>query len=350
MFVYIHIPFCRQRCSYCRFALDPRPTDAKIAAYVGALLREIDGYFLGQDPVLIESIYFGGGTPSILPIKYLAAILEKFPIGQRSPDCEVTLEGNPEDFSLESARDYKNLGFTRISLGVQTLSDRALTEVGRAPHKVTLAALDYLTAAGHTNLNVDFMLGLPYVEVGETLSGIRTLHDRYSSITHTSLYLLEYEHVYPKSWQTLGLSRDKQYIEYGQICDYLSTRGFDHYEISNFARAGYASRHNRAYWNHSDSRGFGLSAASYTEGERYANASTFPAYYRGQVIDRERLTSAQIQLEKGIFGLRTFCLDSALVGSPQFLQKLIDLGQLEYFSIPEILSGVQLQRLRPTPT
>ena len=298
MFYYIHIPFCRQRCSYCRFALDPRPTDAKIAAYIGALLREIDVCMLGQENVLIESIYFGGGTPSVLPLSYLEAILEKFPVGQRSLNCEVTLEGNPEDFTLDTARAYKNLGFTRISLGVQTLSDRALTEVGRVPHGVTLAALDYLTAARHMNINVDLMLGLPYVETGETLSSIRTLHERYPSITHTSLYLLEYEHTYPKSRQSLALSREEQYSEYRQIGEYLGAQGFEHYEISNFARAGYASRHNKAYWDHSETRGFGLSAASYTGGERYVNASSFPVYYRGEIVDRERLTPTQIALEK----------------------------------------------------
>jgi oxygen-independent coproporphyrinogen III oxidase len=348
VFYYIHIPFCRQRCSYCRFALDPRPTDAKIAAYIGALLREIDTYMIEWGSQLIESIYFGGGTPSMLPLNYLEAILEKFPVGRRSLNCEVILEGNPEDFTRDTANAYKNLGFTRISLGVQTLSDAGLAEVGRVSHEVTLTALDHLTAAGHTNVNVDFMLGLPYVEAGETLSGIKTLCDRYPNITHTSIYLLEYEHTYPKSWQTLAISREEQYAEYGQISEYLGVRGFEHYEISNFGRAGYESRHNMAYWDHSETRGFGLSAASYTGGERYANASTFPAYYRGEVVDRERLTLEQVQLEKWMFGLRTFALDPALVRSPQFLQKSIDLGQLEYFSIGETLSGVQLQRVRPT--
>jgi oxygen-independent coproporphyrinogen-3 oxidase len=280
---------------------------------------------------LIESIYFGGGTPSMLPLNYLEAILEKLPVERRSANCEITLEGNPEDFTLDTARAYNNLGFTRISLGVQTLSERALTEVGRAQHEVTLAALDHLTTAGHTNINVDFMLGLPYVEAGETLSGIRTLHERYPSITHTSAYLLEYEHTYPKSWQTLALSREEQYTEYGQISEYLRARGFEHYEISNFAQVGCMSCHNRAYWDHSETRGFGLSAASYTSGERYTNASTFPAYYLWEVVDRERLTPEQIRLEKWMFGLRTFCLDPHLVGSPQFLQKSIELGQLEYY-------------------
>jgi oxygen-independent coproporphyrinogen-3 oxidase len=146
MYYYIHIPFCRQRCSYCRFALDPCPTDAKIAAYIGALLREIDARMLEQESMAIESIYFGGGTPSMLPLNYLEAILEKFPTGQRSQNCEITLEGNPEDITLENAHAYKNLGFTRISLGVQTLSDAGLAEVGRVPHEVTLTALDHLTA------------------------------------------------------------------------------------------------------------------------------------------------------------------------------------------------------------
>ena len=163
MFIYIHIPFCRQRCSYCRFARDPHPTDSKIATYIGALLREIDAFMLGREDIIIESIYFGGGTPSMLPLQYLEAILEKFSIAQRSPDCEITLEGNPEDITIENAIAYRNFGFTRISLGVQTLSDRALIEVGRSSKFDIINALDCLSTAGHDNINVDFILGLPHV-------------------------------------------------------------------------------------------------------------------------------------------------------------------------------------------
>ena len=163
MFIYIHIPFCRQRCSYCRFALDPQPTEAKIATYVGALLREIDAFKLEREDNIIESIYFGGGTPSMLPLQYLEAILEKFSIAQRSIDCEITLEGNPEDITIENATAYRNFGFTRISLGVQTLLDRALIEVGRSSQLDIMIALDHLSKAGHFNINVDFMLGLPHV-------------------------------------------------------------------------------------------------------------------------------------------------------------------------------------------
>ncbi len=126
------------------------------------------------------------------------------------------------------------MGITRISLGVQTLSDRALQEIHRAPASWTEHAMEAL--AGFPNVNLDFMLGLPHVREGETLESIRALHSRYPGITHTSVYLLEYEHTYPESWQHTALSREKQMQEYAQIREFLlSERGFEHYEISNFA-------------------------------------------------------------------------------------------------------------------
>ncbi len=118
---YIHIPFCRQRCTYCRFALDPRPTELKIVKYVGHLISEIQQ---GIQSGPIESIYFGGGTPSVLSVEYLARILSEFPVEQWSPDIEITLECNPEDITLEKAIAYRKLGINRISLGVQTLSEK----------------------------------------------------------------------------------------------------------------------------------------------------------------------------------------------------------------------------------
>ncbi len=129
--------------------------------------------------------------------------------------------------------------------------------MGRASLPSIHAALSALERAGFENVNVDFILGLPHVQSGETLSGIRELHQRYPNIAHTSVYLLEYEHSYPRRWQALSQSREGQMAEYGQIRDFLvSERGFVHYEISNFAQPGYESSHNQAYWTHETVLGF----------------------------------------------------------------------------------------------
>ena len=120
------------------------------------------------------------------------------------------------------------------------------------------------------------------------------------SIQHTSIYFLEYEHTYPKDWVHRSLSREAQYLEYTEIVDYLVNQGFHHYEVSNFARPGYESCHNKGYWNHSEAIGFGLSAASYTEGQRYQNSVDFASYYRGQKSD-EILSPEDIRIEKIMF-------------------------------------------------
>ena len=169
MQAYLHIPFCRQRCSYCRFALDPRPNTAKIAKYLAALKEEIQTYLSSHSNTPIETIYFGGGTPSVLSSKQLSLLLDLFPISQRAKDIEITIECNPEDITKSYANDLVSLGCTRVSLGVQTMNDIGLQIIGRSISTTTLHALEYLTHSGHRNINLDFILGLPDVKRGEIL-------------------------------------------------------------------------------------------------------------------------------------------------------------------------------------
>ncbi len=170
----------------------------------------------------------------------------------------------------------------------------------RSSRATIFEALDCTLRAGFTNVNVDFILGLPHTRAGETLQAIRELHERYANIKHTSVYFLE-KGDYPKDWKALAIDDQAMTDEYSDIVHYLTERGLHHYEISNFGKPGHESRHNRAYWTHQNVRGFGLSAASHWDGTRFENAASFAAYYRGEVVGQETLTEHEIALESAMF-------------------------------------------------
>lgn len=138
MYFYCHIPFCRQRCTYCTFALVPVVEEVRIAKYVAHLGHEIAQGVAGQQ---VDSVYFGGGTPSVLSIEHVGHLLEQFPIDARAPDCEITLEANPEDITREYVEGLAKLGVNRISLGVQSLSATSLKEVNRSHPDTVIRAL-----------------------------------------------------------------------------------------------------------------------------------------------------------------------------------------------------------------
>lgn len=283
--------------------------EVQVKRYLAHLKLEIRTFFVNQDEsdVTIESIYFGGGTPSVLSPAQIAEVLAEFPSEKFAKEIEICLEANPEDITVDWARGVLELGVNRISLGVQTRSAPSLAAIQRSSPETIDMALAILSEAGHQNINIDFILGLPHVTSGQTLEDVRYLLERYPAIRHTSVYFLE-KGKYPKDWATTAMNDEQQRIEYTNIREYLLARGMHHYEISNFGFPGYKSRHNGAYWNHSEVRGFGLAAASYIGGERFENTSSFSQYYTGEVVGRERLSSTQLQLERGMFGLRTFAL------------------------------------------
>ncbi len=327
---YIHIPFCRQRCPYCKFALTPVFDEFKKRRYIEYLKREIREYFWSKimgktlEWSKQKTIYFGGWTPSVLSHDEIFEILECFgaPL-QRSwhevpedfsqepnPPCpplqrefsEITMEMNPEDVTPEYIDGVLTLGINRISLGIQTLNEVSLKEIHRSNRDTIFRALESMNKA-NISLNIDFILGLPFVKPGETLAGIQELHTRFPYITHTSVYMLEDES-YPKHWRENSITEDEMQSEFVGIMDYFESTWWHHYELSNFAKPGYESVHNQSYWDHSGTRGFGLSAASYEWGQRWSNSSSFNGYYGWKRDNEEKLTPKQIELEKMMFGLR----------------------------------------------
>lgn len=282
--LYIHVPFCEKKCPYCHF-YSVVDDEGLRQHYVQALLRELQEKLLWIGRRLVVSVYFGGGTPFNLGPTYLNAILDT--IGRASAlcqDAEITIEANPNSVVRDYAVAYAGLGINRISLGAQSF-DPALCAALLRSHGVeeTFRAVDIFSAAGFSNLSLDLMYDLPKQDLAtwhKTLNTAVLL-----PITHVSLYNLTIE---PKTeWfprrEALRLEMPDEelstemYLSAGAL---LHEAGFGQYEISAFAKPGYQSRHNVGYWNGDEFLGFGPSAFSFFDGQRFSNAANIKAYCR----------------------------------------------------------------------
>ncbi|MDD5213331.1 MAG: radical SAM family heme chaperone HemW [Candidatus Gracilibacteria bacterium] len=325
MFSYIHIPFCSSKCKYCRFASTASLDKLKIQTYTEKLINEIENFNrpLSKESGL-KSVYFGGGTPSVLDIKQISKILEtlKTKFGFEE-NIEITLESTPQNINSKNLVSWNNLGINRLSMGVQTLNEDSLKEIGRDDKSVILKALDEvkkinppafnhsLKEGGLINISLDFIIGLPHTKKGETKKDIEYILENYPFIKHISVYMLE-DHYY--NFETI-LSEDDYLQEYNEVRDFLNTRGFNFYELSNSAQDGYECKHNIAYWKHSEMLAFGLGTHGFVNNTRYSNSETFKGYYAGK-IEEEKLTENDIFLEKIMFDIRTNGI------SIEFLEKL----------------------------
>lgn len=306
---YIHLPFCRVRCTYCPFAIS---TDlSREGEYFDALIAEIE-----SDPLAAEmsTLYFGGGTPSRSSPAQLrrltAALCAKFTLRD---DAEFTIEANPEDVDDEFIALARELGVNRVSIGVQSLSDAELVRIGRrhgAPH--ARRALELLTHAG-LRVTADLIIGLP----NQTRESFAQSVDEVvaSGVGHISLYMLDLEEgtkleEQVRKGKTL-LPPDEEVADlYLSVIERLAAAGLEQYEISNFARRGEESRHNLAYWQRQPYAGYGLGAHEFDGAERRGNATKIDEYIelirqRGDaVVFRERLTADEEVRERIFLALR----------------------------------------------
>ncbi|HMJ08670.1 MAG TPA: radical SAM family heme chaperone HemW [Pyrinomonadaceae bacterium] len=281
--LYLHIPFCRSRCSYCDFATDVYKDGDTVERYVRAICREIEAF--GPAGVGADTIYFGGGTPSLLTPKQVERILgsvqEKFAI---DAGAEITMEMNPATVSAESVAAYRSLGVNRASFGVQTFNDTELKRLARG-HDANDARNTFrlLRENGFDNVSFDLIAGLPR----QTLSDWEANIDEAIGMRpeHLSLYLLEIHEGTPLAEQVRTGRQPKPDEElaaqmYEVLLDRLRNAGYVQYEISNFSLPGFWSRHNSKYWQMQPVYAFGVSAHSFDGAERYTNDRDTASYVK----------------------------------------------------------------------
>ncbi len=306
--LYLHIPFCKSKCHYCDFCSFAHMDEDTLDKYCMALEHEIAAYGRQMRAYTVNTIYFGGGTPTYLPAARLSALLlavaKHFSIAK---DAEISTECNPATVDGAALSLLRRAGFNRLSIGAQSLNDTELALLGRI-HTAKDFAETYTLArrAGFDNISADLMFGIP-AQTGEsfakTLSGLVSLAPE-----HISAYGLKIEEGTPffEKKESLSLPNEDQEREmYMRAVDLLSENGYARYEISNFAKEGRESRHNLRYWEREDYLGMGLSAYSCLGNERFSNTDDMARYLSGErVAERELVSEHDALCEAVMLGMR----------------------------------------------
>lgn len=312
--LYIHIPFCRSRCSYCDFATGIYESPLA-ERYVNALVKEIEAW-AEVCPGPVDTIYFGGGTPSLLSPAQLAAIFEtvhsRFDV---ESGAEVTMEMNPGTVTPESVAEFRRLGINRASFGAQTFDDRELARLGRShTTEDTTTTFQVLRNAGFDDVSFDLIAGLP----GQTVSGWRYNLDRALALRpeHLSFYLLEVHEGTPLAEHIRKGIQPRPDDElaaemYQLMLERANAAGYEHYEISNLCLPGYESRHNTKYWTGAPYYGFGCSAHSFDgKDRRWSNERDVARYVelieqeQIPIVEQVKLTPHEVRAEAVFLGMR----------------------------------------------
>ncbi len=299
---YIHIPFCRKLCHYCDFPKWIKKEEI-VKNYLKALEREIETTYQNEE---LKTIYIGGGTPSCLDLEELEqlfSILKRF---KRKKTIEITIECNIEDIEEEKLTQFKNFGINRISIGMETTCSKYFKLLGRTSDKETIRKkIELCKKMGITNINLDLMYAFPNQteeELNQDLDFLLSL-----DIPHLSTYSLQIEEhtkLYLDGVKPIDQDRDR--LLYETICKRLKEHGYIHYEISNFSKEGYESKHNLTYWHNDHYYGFGLGAASYIESTRKTNTKSMTHYMEGNYLYQEEVLSPkEVAYYELILGLRT---------------------------------------------
>lgn len=318
MGLYVHIPFCKQKCMYCDFPAYQNLQDY-YETYVYALVQEMD-LWVSEHPESkakpIDTIYFGGGTPTELSIQQLQMIVDKikstFTI---TDDCHMTIESNPGEVDLQYLTKLVKLGFNRISFGVQTFDDKALTMLHRSHNgEKAKQAVYEAKEAGFTDINIDLIYGLPRQSLEDIKRNLEIVKDL--PINHISTYGLQVEvgtylyHLVQKNLISIP-SESIDESMYDTMMEGLKELGFERYEISNFAKDNSYSRHNLKYWHYVEYLGFGAGAHSFYDGIRRSNNRNVMPYiqsvdrYIMPTIDTETITVERAQEDFCFLALRT---------------------------------------------
>lgn len=310
--IYIHIPFCQRKCYYCDF-ISYSNKDSKIEEYIEAVKKEIR---LQKVKSTITTIYIGGGTPSYIDSRYIKEIVSEIQIKNISKTAEITIEVNPGTITLEKLKDYKEIGINRLSIGLQVTQDELLKQIGRI-HNYEQFLETYKVArdVGFDNINVDLMLGIPNQRIRDLKESLNKVIELQPE--HISVYSLIVEEGTPIAHKIENgdLKLPEEDLErnmYWYIKNTLELNGYKHYEISNFSKPGYESKHNMNCWKQKEYIGIGLAAHSYRDITRYSNTEQIGEYIRNVKngkLERNRIIH-EIQKEEDtkkeymILGLR----------------------------------------------
>lgn len=308
--IYVHVPFCKQKCTYCDFASYPREI-GKTESYFACLYREIEGRAKQYPDRKINTVYIGGGTPSVVPAKYVAGAIRQIKKNfTLSDDAEITIELNPGTVDEEKIKEYKNVGINRFSIGLQTGFDEQLKRLNRVH-----TAKDFLLCCNllkGENCSADILIGLNNQTIEEVKKSIELAIA--GGVKHLSVYALTPEVGTPIYTDYLNgelLSDDEVANIYEKVVEFLKEKGFSRYEVSNFAIPGYESRHNMNYWKRGEYIGVGVSASSFMENRRFTNTFKIDEYLNSVIFNKSpEISSEVIEKEDAKFefimlGLRT---------------------------------------------
>ena len=312
--VYIHIPFCKQKCIYCDFTSFAGKKEIQ-ERYVQAVIKEIKNWKAKNEFTQIDTIYIGGGTPSVIESKYIVNILETLK-SKITPNCEITIEVNPGTATAQKLEDYKKAGINRLSIGLQSTHNNLLKLLGRIHNfEDFLSTYKLAREIGFQNINVDLMIGLPMQtvqDIKESLEKIISLN-----LEHISVYSLiieentEMEKLINRGILKLpdeNLEREMYWF----AKEFLQEHKYNHYEISNFAKKGFESKHNMNCWNQKQYVGFGIAAHSYVDDKRFSNIIDINKYikniegneYQKNIVIHEKQDKIDKEKEFMLLGLR----------------------------------------------
>ena len=295
---YVHIPFCTQICYYCDFSkvfIKNQPVDA----YLEHLIQETRSYEIGK----LRTLYIGGGTPTALSAQQLAYLLTELPkVMDLSEVEEFTIEANPGDLDPDKISVLKDSQVNRVSLGVQTFDNKMLKKIGRSHQEQDIYDnIRHLKQVGFDNISIDLIYALPGQTMDQVKENVAKAIDL--DIPHMSLYslILENHTVFMNRMRRGKLPLPKEELEaemFEYIIEELEKAGFEHYEISNFSKPGFESRHNLVYWDNAEYYGLGAGASGYVDGIRYKNHGPIRHYLEAVEAGKARITEEHLTLEE----------------------------------------------------
>lgn len=313
--IYVHIPFCKQKCKYCDF-ISFQCMEDKFEDYFKCLIKEI-GDKSEETIDEIDTIYIGGGTPSIVPAEYIERVIKEiFDKYKVSKNAEITIEVNPGTVDEEKLKKYLSIGINRISIGLQSTNDELLKMLGRIhTYKEFEDVYEKVRKVGFKNINVDLMIGLPNQTIDDVEESLERIINK--NPEHISVYsLIVEENTKMFDLVNEGIlklpNEDLERKMYWRVKEILELNGYNHYEISNFSKVGFESKHNMNCWNQHDYFGFGVAAHSYFDGMRYSNINDLKRYIENlkneeavyNVVFHEKQDKEEMMKEYMVLGLR----------------------------------------------